>query len=89
MGMIGNVGLSRMMNSGEVDYLKGGVLIHGGTALAVMVGSSSDLSGLAGKVPVGSIAYTAGYGTMWQLDAAGSWQEIDAEPESDDDDDET
>ena len=82
MGMIGSIGLSRMMNSGEVDYMKSGVLIHGSTALAVMVASSSELTGLAGKVPVGSIAYTAGYGTMWQLDAAGEWMEIGAAPES-------
>ena len=37
----------------------------------VMVESESDLADLT--VPVGSIAFTVGYGSQWMLGADGTW----------------
>lgn len=41
---------------------------------SIMVSSKSDLSGLI--CAPGTVAYTAGFGNMWQLDAEGTWQTI-------------
>lgn len=67
--------VNRVLNNGEVDYVKDNVLYKGNVADSVMVSSSDDLSSLTGLMP-GSIAYTAGFGSMWQLNASGSWVEI-------------
>lgn len=64
--------VNRVLNNTEVDYVKSGTLYKGNVTDSVMVTSSSDLSSLTGLVP-GSIAYTAGFGNMWQLNASGSW----------------
>ena len=56
----------------DVDYVKDGVLTMGADARSVMVTSESDLSGLTDLTP-GSIAYTAGFASMWQLAANGNW----------------
>ena len=68
-----------LINNGRQAYVKSGALHQGEAAKAVMVESSDDLTALAGMVSPGSIAYTAGYGSVWQLDAAGSWQDVTEE----------
>ena len=57
------------------DYVKDGVLYRNAVSSTVMVESSSDLDNLD-EYEVGSIAYTAGYGSVWQKDADGTWQEV-------------
>lgn len=39
----------------------------------IMVTSSSDLTNLPADITVGSIAYTAGYTSVWQKAQDGSW----------------
>ena len=41
---------------------------------SVMVSSESDLEEL--NVEPGTVAYTAGFGNMWQMDAEGTWHAI-------------
>ena len=41
-------------------------------SISVMISSSSDLTGLAAKVGVGTIAYTSGWQAAWQLGLDGS-----------------
>lgn len=57
-------------------YMEHGQLVQARNPMNIMVESESDLTALAGKVDPGSIAYTAGYGSAWQLDASGAWQTI-------------
>ena len=57
-------------------YMEHGLMVQARNPLNIMVESESDLTALAGKVDPGSIAYTAGYGSAWQLDASGAWQTI-------------
>ena len=67
--------VERVLNNSEVDYVKDGVLYKGNVAESVMVESSEDLSSLTGLTP-GSIAYTAGFESIWQLDASNTWVEL-------------
>ena len=67
--------VERVLSNSEVDYVKDGVLYKGNVADSVMVESSEDLTGLTGLTP-GSIAYTAGFGSMWQLNSDSTWVEI-------------
>lgn len=60
---------------GALDYVKSGEVEKNAVAQSIMVESSSDLTGLVGYAP-GSIAFTAGFGSMWQLDADGEWVEV-------------
>lgn len=57
------------------DVVSGGSLIRDLTAPAVMVTAESDLDDLP-AYPAGTLAYTAGFGSMWQLSAAGEWVEV-------------
>lgn len=41
---------------------------------SIMVADESELAEL--NVEPGTVAYTAGFGNMWQLDAEGTWQTI-------------
>ena len=41
---------------------------------SILVASAEDLESL--KVEPGTVAYTAGFGNMWQLDPEGNWQAI-------------
>ena len=61
--------------AGASDYIKDGEKHINVSGLSVMVESSSDLANLTGYPPT-TIAYTAGFGNMWQLDADGTWQSI-------------
>ena len=61
--------------NGVTDYVKGGELFKDSVVGSVMVESESDLENLT-QYEAGSIAYTAGYGNVWQKDADGEWQSI-------------
>lgn len=58
---------------GQTDYVQNGELHRGGTAPSVMISDQTDLENLPNCYPPGTIAYTAGFKAMWQLDATGSW----------------
>ena len=60
---------------GRSIYIKDGAIHDSASLTLIMVEEESDLTDLSGAVP-GSIAYTAGFGSMWQLDADGVWQEV-------------
>lgn len=60
----------------NTDFLMGGKIYKNSTAHSVLVTAKSDLSSLTAKYEPGTIAYTAGFGNMWQLDAAGTWNAI-------------
>ena len=47
------------------------------TPVLVMVESESDLTTILHQVQPGSIAYLAGFGTLWQLDASETWQGVE------------
>ncbi len=58
---------------GMYDYVGADGALHlNNESRDVMVTSESDLAQLDGYLP-GAVAYTAGFGSMWQLDASGSW----------------
>lgn len=42
----------------------------------ILVESADDLENLPGDIPPGSIAYTAGFGSMWQKGIDGTWEVI-------------
>ena len=65
----------RMRVDTDVDYVQNGTLVLGADARSVLIGSSADLTQLTDLTP-GSIAYTAGFASMWQLGANGEWTEI-------------
>ena len=54
------------------DYVENGELRENVPTSAIMVESESDLENLEGYYP-GSIAYTAGFKKMWQLDSDDEW----------------
>lgn len=58
---------------GQTDYVKDGELHIGGTAPSIMVTAEADLDNLPDIYPPGTVAYTAGFQDMWQLDADGNW----------------
>ena len=65
--------IGRQQTSGEVDFVKDGALNRGANAPSVMVTSEADLAELTEIYTPGTVAYTAGFKAMWQLNAAGSW----------------
>lgn len=54
------------------DVVHGDDLTPNVPAPSVLVESQSNLANLP-PYPAGTIAYTAGFKSMWQLNAAGSW----------------
>lgn len=62
----------------DIDYVQDGRIVVGANAGSVMVTSESDLVQLEGYAP-GSIAYTAGFVDMWQLNASGTWVALGGE----------
>ena len=69
---------TKWLNVGDMDtdYVDGnGNLVKNDDAKMVMVRSKADLDVIVGYRP-GTIAYTAGFKNMWQLDASGEWQAI-------------
>lgn len=65
--------IGRQQTSGETDFIKDGVLNRGTNAPSVMVTSETDLADLTEIYTPGTVAYTAGFKAMWQLNAAGAW----------------
>lgn len=59
----------------DMEYLKNGEIHRHSAAKSIMVQSESDLSNLVGYEP-GSIAFTAGFAKIWQLDASNNWVQI-------------
>lgn len=60
----------------DTDYVDGnGNFVKNDDAKMVMVRSKADLDLIEGYRP-GTIAHTAGFKNMWQLDAGGEWQTI-------------
>ena len=65
-----------LMNTiGDIDYVKGGEIYKHANCSCILVGSSADLTLLTGYEP-GSVAFTAGFANLWQLDASGTWQSM-------------
>jgi hypothetical protein len=54
------------------DVVNGNDLTPNVAVPSVLVESQSNLANLP-PYPAGTIAYTAGFKAMWQLNAAGSW----------------
>lgn len=61
----------------ETDFVKDGELYKHQAVSIIMVESSSDLTLLTDYAP-GSLAYTAGFGSVWQMDADGEWVAIES-----------
>lgn len=60
----------------DTDYVDGnGNLVKNDDAKMVMVRNKADLN-ILGSYRPGTIAYTAGFKNMWQLDASSEWQTI-------------
>ena len=54
-------------------YIKDGAYYGPAPEYSVMVPDESDLEDIPSELPVGTIAYTAGYKKMWQKAADGEW----------------
>lgn len=75
----------KWLNVGDMDtdYVdSNGRIIKNDDAKLVMVRSKADLDMLDDYRP-GTIAHTAGFKNLWQMDAFGEWQTIVEEVESD------
>lgn len=59
------------------SYYKDGVIYTPVPKQSIMVASKSELDEL--ECEPTTVAYTAGYKNMWQLDASGTWQTITEE----------
>ena len=61
---------------GNIDYVDSdGKIVYNAPCKGVMIRTSSDLDLLANE-EVGTVAFTAGFGSMWQKDASGTWQSM-------------
>lgn len=75
---------TRYLNVGDMDtdYVdNNGNIVKNDDAKTVMVRSKLDLPLFSGYNP-GTLAYTAGFKNIWQLDAGGEWKTIIEEDES-------
>lgn len=75
---------TRYVNVGDMDtdYVDNdGNIVKNDDTKIVIVRSKLDLPLFSGYSP-GTIAHTAGFKNMWQLDAFGDWQTIVEEVES-------
>lgn len=60
---------------GNLDYVKDGEVFQNNPSQSVMVSGETDLT-LLSDYGVGTIAYTAGFGSMWQKSLDGTWVEV-------------
>lgn len=60
-----------VQTAGEVDYVANGNVYTKVEVKSVLIGSQSDLASLTGYTP-GTIAHTAGFANMWELDVDGT-----------------
>lgn len=58
------------------DILYDGTSAHSNITATIMVESEADLSDLPNTIEVGSIAFAAGFGSMWQKGLDGTWEVI-------------
>ena len=66
----------KVLDLGMIDVVDSdGVLREDVPCKGVMVTAESDLANLPDYQP-GTLAFTAGFGSMWQKDAEGTWQEV-------------
>lgn len=68
--------ITKLVKTGQTDYVKDGTLHRGGNVPSVLVTAQSDLAQLPDDYPPGTVAYTAGFKALWQLSAAGEWVSI-------------
>jgi len=57
------------------DVVHGNLLVKDTPAPTVLVEAQTDLAQLP-TYPAGTIAYTAGFKAMWQLDMQGNWVSV-------------
>ena len=57
------------------DVVHGDLLVKDTPAPTVLVEAQTDLAQLPAS-PAGTIAYTAGFKAMWQLDTQGNWVSV-------------
>lgn len=66
----------KVLGLGMIDVVDSdGVLREDVPCKGVMVTAQSDLANLPDYQP-GTIAFVAGFGSMWQLSADGTWTEV-------------
>ena len=69
----------KVLDLGMIDVVDSdGVLREDVPCKGVMVTAESDLANLPDYQP-GTIAFTAGFGSMWQKDASGEWTSMTGE----------
>ena len=68
----GTAYVDQTQDVGNIDYVKNGEVYKNNPAKSVMVSGQADLASLTGYGP-GTMAYTAGYKSMWQLSVSGEW----------------
>lgn len=59
--------------TGEIDYVKDGVLYRGANAPTILINDESELDDLASVCNPGSFAFNQDMSHMWQLDANETW----------------
>lgn len=65
--------IGRQQVTGELDYVKNGVLYRGANASTILIGDESELNVLASICNPGSFAFNQDMSRMWQLDANETW----------------
>lgn len=60
---------------GNLDYIKNGTIYKNNAVRSILVTAQSDLASLTDYGP-GTVAYTAGFASMWQKKADGTWATI-------------
>ena len=68
--------IGRQQITGEIDYIKDGVLYRGANAPTILVGDESELDDLALICNPGSFAINQDMSRMWQLDTNETWVEL-------------
>ena len=67
-----NANIGKVLASGKYDAIINGEIVQNLSDKTVLVTAETDLRNLT-DYAAGTIAYTAGFQAMWQLDASGSW----------------
>lgn len=65
----------KVIANGVNDVVHGDLLVKDTPAPTVLVEAQTDLAQLP-AYPAGTIAYTAGFKAMWQLDTQGNWVSV-------------
>lgn len=65
--------IGRQQITGEIDYVKDGVLYRGANAPTILVNDESELDELAAVCNPGTFAFNQTMSRMWQLDANDTW----------------